>query len=83
MCDTCGPEWPASIEAYDYTRVLSSSRWAWEYARRNQCYQRDWRIDQAGQSRPIKLTNGAELTRLCYSFPQAETWGLCMFCRSV
>jgi len=81
MCNSPGPQWPPRIKAYDYTSVLSRSRWAWEYARRNQNYQKDWRTNQAGKLRPIHLKTGAKLTRLRRCFPQAEAWGLCTFRR--
>jgi len=74
---------PQRPEAYNYIRLLTRSRLAWEYLRRNEGYARDWRISAAGRPRPIRLTTGTTLLRARRRFLRAEAWGLCSFRRSL
>ncbi|WP_375207679.1 transcriptional regulator domain-containing protein [Hyphococcus sp.] len=67
---------------YDYVRLLTRSRMAWEYLRRNPDYIRDWRLSAPGRPVPIRLVNGATLLRLRRHFRRAQSWGLCSFRRS-
>ena len=79
-CDL--PQWPPPRAAYDYTRNLGRSRWAWEFLRRNDRYRQDWRLSAPGRPRPITLTADARLYRLRRTYRQAESWRLCTFRRS-
>lgn len=64
---------------YDFVRLLTRSRLAWEYLRRNQNYHSDWLHWAPGRPIPIALCDGTELFRLRRRHLHAETWGLCMF----
>ena len=64
---------------YDYVRLLTRSRIAWEYLRRNPDYRRDWRISAPGRPRSISLIDGTMLLRARRRFPRAEAWGLYSF----
>lgn len=68
---------------YNYVRVLTRSRVAWEYLRRNFEYQSDWRISAPGRPRPLDLTDDTVLLRAQGRFLRAEAWGLCTFRRSL
>ena len=65
------------LNDYDYVRVLTRSRVAWEYLRRNLEYQSDWRISAPGRPRPLDLTDDTVLLRAQRRFLRAEAWGLC------
>lgn len=67
---------------YDYVRLLTRSRVAWEYLRRNLEYRSDWRISAPGRPRPVHLTDDTVLLRVRRRFLRAEAWGLCTFRRS-
>lgn len=73
---------PTDLRAYDYVRLLTRSRIAWEYLRRNPDYRRDWRLSAPGRAIPVRLTNDTTLLRLRRRFRRAEVWGLCSFRRS-
>ena len=70
------------LGAYDHVRLLTRSRVAWEYLRRNSEYRSDWRISAPGHPQPIPLTGGTVLLRARRRFLRAEAWGLCTFRRS-
>jgi len=70
------------LNDYDHVRLLTRSRVAWEYLRRNPEYVRDWRISAPGRPRPIHLTDDTVLLRARRRFLRAEAWGLCTFRRS-
>ena len=74
---------PGAMHLYDYdhVRLLTRSRVAWEYLRRNSEYQRDWRTSAPGRPQPIPLTDGTVLLRARRRFLRAEAWGLCTFRR--
>ncbi|GAK33924.1 hypothetical protein JCM17846_32780 [Iodidimonas nitroreducens] len=67
---------------YDYVQLLTRSRVAWEYLRRNRDYHRDWRLSKSGQPIPVRLRNDTTLLRARRRFVRAEAWGLCTFRRS-
>jgi len=71
--------WPLRLDDYDFVRLLTRSRLAWEYLRRNGAYRRAWRLSAAGRPRPIRLLREATLLRVRRRFRCAETWGLCIF----
>jgi len=71
-----------NLRAYDYVRLLTRSRLAWEYLRRNLDYRRDWRISTPGRAISVRLANDTTLLRVRRRFQRAETWGLCTFRRS-
>lgn len=68
-----------SLGDYVSTRGLDHMGWAWEFLRRNEAYQRDFRINRAGNPVPIKHTTGAVVLRLRRCFLEAEKWGLHCF----
>lgn len=70
------------LSDYDYVRMLTRSRVAWEYLRRNPDYRRDWRASKPGRPRPIRLRNDTVLLRARRRFLRAEAWGLYTFRRS-
>lgn len=65
---------------YEYIRLLTRSRLAWEYLRRNRGYRRDWRLTAPRIPQNITLSDGTELLRLRCRHWRAEAWGLCLFC---
>jgi hypothetical protein len=65
--------------AYDYLRQASRSGLAWEFLRRNQAYQRDWRCSRTLVPRKLHLGSGVSLYRPRRRFPLAEAWGLGQF----
>lgn len=71
-----------NLRVYDYVRLLTRSRVAWEYLRRNPDYRRDWRQSSPDCTNPVRLTNDTTLLRLRRRFRSAEVWGLCSFRRS-
>lgn len=71
----------ARLSDYDHVRILTRSRVAWEYLRRNPDYRRDWRVSAPGRPRPISLNDGTVLLRVRRRFLRAEAWGLCTFRR--
>lgn len=70
------------LSDYDHVRLLTRSRVAWEYLRRNPEYRTDWRTSAPGRPRPIHLTDATILLRARRRFLRAEAWGLCIFRRS-
>ena len=70
------------LSDYDHVRLLTRSRVAWEYLRRNPEYRTDWCISAPGRPRPIYLTDGTVLLRARRRFLRAEAWGLYTFRRS-
>lgn len=71
-----------SLGVYDYVRLLTRSRIAWEYLRRNPDYRRDWRLSSPGRAIPVLLANDTTLLRVRRRFLRAEAWGLFSFRRS-
>jgi hypothetical protein len=74
-----GTAWECSLDDYAYTRGLDHTGWAWEFLRRNEDYQRDFRINRAGHPVPIKHASGALVLRLRRRVLAAEEWGLHCF----
>jgi hypothetical protein len=74
-----GTAWECSLDSYAYTRGLDHTGWAWEFLRRNETYQRDFRTNRAGHPLPIKHISGAVVLRLRRRFLDAEKWGLHCF----
>ena len=75
------PETPY-LDDYDHVRLLTRSRVAWEYLRRNPDYRRDWRVSAPGRPQAIPLIDGTLLLRARRRYRRAEAWGLCIFRRS-
>ena len=75
-----GTAWERSLQDYAFTRALSSAGWAWEFLRRNTDYQRDVRMNRAGDPTAISHVSGSTLYRLRRRFVAAERWGLSFFC---
>ena len=73
----------AQLRDYDYVRLLSRSRIAWEYLRRNPDYIRAWRTSAPGRVQPVQLSDDTVLLRARRRVPLAETWGLCFFRRPI
>jgi hypothetical protein len=71
--------WECSVDDYAYTRGLDHTGWAWEFLRRNEDYQRDFRINRAGHPLPTKHISGAVVLRLRRRFLDAQKWGLHCF----
>lgn len=71
-----------NLSDYDQVRLMTRSRVAWEYLRRNSDYRSDWRISASKQPRPIRITDGTVVLRAQRRFPRAEAWGLYTFRRS-
>ena len=84
MAASCGPSksYEPCLVDYDYVRLLTRSRIAWEYLRRSPDYRRDWRTSAPGRPRSIPLIDGTILLRAQRRFPRAEAWGLYSFRRS-
>mgnify|MGYP005848544809 CR=1 FL=1 len=84
MVERQGPEGGngSHLRDYDYVRLLTRSRVAWEYLRRNPDYGRDWRISRPGRPRPLRLRGDTVLLRARRRFRRAEAWGLYSFRRS-
>jgi hypothetical protein len=74
-----GPQWPPSLEAYEYLRRAAMPEWAWEYLRRNPAYQASARLRSTRGLAKVRLSTGALLTRLRARHANAEAWGLCCF----
>jgi hypothetical protein len=74
-----GPQWPPSVEAYEYLRTANKPEWAWEYLRRNPAYQAAARIRPGRGLVRVRLSAGPLLTRLRARHARAEAWGLCCF----
>jgi Family of unknown function (DUF6499) len=74
-----GPQWPPSLDAYEYLRTAARPDWAWEYLRRNPGYQASMRVRPARGLTRVRLSAGAFLTRLRARHIHAEAWGLCCF----
>jgi hypothetical protein len=74
-----GTAWECSLDDYAYTRELDHAGWAWEFLRRNEDYQRDFRTNRAGHPVPIKHASGAIVLRLRRRVLAAERWGLHCF----
>lgn len=64
---------------YDYIKLLTRSRLAWEYLRRNHRYVRDWRLALPRRPNSLILADGTELLRLRCRHWRAEPWGLRLF----
>lgn len=69
--------------AFDEAKIESQrmplAAWAWEYLRRNEEYQRDYRASRPGRQNPIQLKTGAMLIRERRRWLRAEKWGLLTF----
>ena len=74
-----GTAWVCSLDDYAYTRGLDYMGWAWEFLRRNQDYNQDYRINRAGHLVPINHMSGATIVRLRRRVIAAEKWGLHLF----
>jgi hypothetical protein len=74
-----GPDWPPPLHAYEYLRPAAMPDWAWEYLRRNRDYQSSARVRYARGAVRVRLSAGAQLTRLRARHVAAEAWGLCCF----
>ncbi len=74
-----GPPWPPILEAYDYTRALTSRDWAWEGLRRDPAYQDEAREHLKRNQVATRLESGALLTRMHEPSPRAEAWALRSF----
>jgi hypothetical protein len=74
-----GTAWELCLDDYAYTRLLDHTGWAWEFLRRNEDYQRDFRINRAGHPVLIKHASGAVVLRLRRRVLAAERWGLHCF----
>lgn len=74
-----GPQWPTSLEAYEYLRTAAMPEWAWEFLRRNPAYQGSARLRPAKGLVKVRLSTGTPLTRLRARHTCAEAWGLCCF----
>ena len=72
-----GPQWPLNRTAYAYVLNLCPSDLAWEFLRRNPCYQRDYHLTRRGPDRPHRIARGRSLIRLRRYPPQCVSWGLC------
>jgi hypothetical protein len=74
-----GTAWECSLDDYAYTRGFGHTGWAWEFLRRNETYQRDFRINRAGHPAPMAHSSGAIVVRLRRKVFAAEHWGLHLF----
>jgi hypothetical protein len=74
-----GPQWPASLEPYEYLRRAAMPEWAWEFLRRNRAYQASARLRSTRGLVKVRLSTGTLLTRLRTRHTCAEAWGLCCF----
>jgi hypothetical protein len=74
-----GTAWERRLDDYAYTSGLDGPGWAWEFLRRNDDYQRDFRINRAGHPVPIKHMSGAVVFRLRRRVLASEKWGLHCF----
>ncbi|MHA1599424.1 MAG: transcriptional regulator domain-containing protein [Alphaproteobacteria bacterium] len=70
------------LRDYIHVRLLTRSRVAWEYLRRNPDYQRDWRIFAPNHPRPTRMTDGTFVLQARQRVMRAEAWGLYSFRRS-
>jgi hypothetical protein len=74
-----GTPWDQCLSDYAYTRELDLPGWAWEFLRRKQDYQHDYRKNRAKQPAATKRVSGATLYRSERRFLAAEKWGLQLF----
>lgn len=75
-----GPPWPPSKGAYDYALALCPSDLAWEFLRRSPAYQRDYRLNCKGITRPPRCFGLVpQLTRIRRRVRFASFWGLTCF----
>jgi hypothetical protein len=74
-----GTAWELCLDEYAYTRGLDHTGWAWEFLRRNEDYQYDFRTNRAGHPVPIKHASGGIVLRLRRRVLAAERWGLHCF----
>jgi hypothetical protein len=74
-----GTAWERRLDDYAYTKGLDGPGWAWEFLRRNEGYQHDFRINRAGHPVPIRHSSGALVFRLRRRVLAAEKWGLHCF----
>jgi hypothetical protein len=74
-----GTAWERNLDDYAYTRGPNHTGWAWEFLRRNEDYQRDFRANRAGHPLPIMHNSGAVVLRLRRRVLAAEQWGLHLF----
>jgi hypothetical protein len=72
-----GPPWPLNRAAYAYVLNLCPSDLAWEFLRRNPCYQRDYHLTRRGPDRAYRIGGGRSLIHLRRYPPQCVAWGLC------
>jgi hypothetical protein len=74
-----GTAWECSLDDYAFARGFDHAAWAWEFLRRDEVYQRDYRINRAGHPVPTKHSSGAVVLRLRRRILDAERWGLHCF----
>jgi hypothetical protein len=74
-----GPQWPRSLDAYEYLRTAAKPEWAWECLRRNPAYRAQARTRPARGLARVRLSAGPVLMRLRARHIGAEAWGLCCF----
>ena len=67
------------ISAYDYTWLLSDSRWAWEFLRRNRRFLEDSSLPSASELSFAPACHQITLVRPRAPQALAERWGLAFF----
>lgn len=67
------------ISAYDYTWLLSDSRWAWEFLRRNEDFLHDYGARSDDELSFVRACHQITLVRPRSSQTLAERWGLAFF----
>src|SRR3546814_2841660 len=71
--------WPVQLSAYDYTRLLSRSRWSWEFMRRNAEYIGAWQRNRCHVATRHDRVLGARVLHLERDDRGAEAWGMPFF----
>lgn len=67
------------LSAYDYCWLLSDSRWAWEFLRRNEDFLRDANLRSADDLSFVPACHQITLVRPRNAQTLAERWGLAFF----
>lgn len=67
------------LSGYDYTHLLTRSRWAWEFLRRNESFLDDARSSDADELSRKTASNGIQLIRATQPQRLAQSWGLAFF----
>lgn len=68
-----------SLSTYAYTRMLTRSRWAWEFLRRNETFLADARHHHSFGLNRKNAHNGIQLIRAFEPQRLAQSWGLAFF----